>query len=229
MRTDLNEKYRPKRFADFWNQGGAVQTIIDFLRAGALPKALFLWGNYGVGKTSLCYVLTYALSCLRLNSIEPCGECGGCIHCFDRFMSHFGGGLFLNGNKFQPEVLDRFVDEATNYQPPDCSNTYLVAIDEFDRMPEKVQESLLHIVERTPRTHFVLCANNNKKVSDGIKKRTHELLIAPPTLEQACSALRRIALAEDIKVSEEQITEIARENSCIPRDCLKALQKQIIR
>ena len=52
MRADLNEKYRPKQFKEFWNQGGTVQMIVDFLRAKALPKVILFWGDYGTGKTS---------------------------------------------------------------------------------------------------------------------------------------------------------------------------------
>ncbi len=132
--------------------------------------------------------------------------------------------MIVHGNRFDQKLLDEFILEATNYAPPESSNSYLMIIDEFHRLSEKEQETLLHTVEDTPRTHFVLCTTNKEKISEGIKARLHDFLIAPPTLEQAHSNIKRIAKAEGIEVSDAQITEIARANSFIPRDCLKALQ-----
>src|SRR5262245_5056311 len=78
MKISLDEKYRPKGFADFVGLADARQILSRLARHG-IRRNILLWGALGSGKTSIVRVYAAALHCSsRLADGSPCWTCAPC-------------------------------------------------------------------------------------------------------------------------------------------------------
>lgn len=224
MDTDLILKYRPKKFQDFWNQSGPVIEIPRYIENQSLPKSMIFAGGRGTGKTSLVEVASMSLSCLDTGSVEPCYECEGC-NLVDARLFCKGGRLFLHSSDIKQDVLARFKWEITHTIPPEPYDAWVCVVDEAHLLDEKVSNTLLSFIETAKHCHFIFCTTELSKIDRAIRSRSQEYFLPLPTNEEAVVALARICKAEDLDLSVGQLLEIVTRNDCIPRDCLKELQR----
>lgn len=225
MNIDFTLKYRPNFFSDFWHQEGVVESIISFFRCNLIPKSIILLGDYGTGKTSLARVIGKATSCEKTDTHEPCNICYGCNYWDTICMSCTGSTAIIQGNDFDRDSFKQIMYEVSHFMPKEPYNAYIIIIDEAHRLSLKEQEIMLDKIEDSKHSHFIFCTTRLDKISDGIRKRSHEFILPLPNIEEALSHLRKIANKEKIMIEDKELYSLIRASQYTPRACLQALQR----
>lgn len=225
MKQDLITQYRPKTFEDFWTSCGVVEEIQAMLEAQALSLGIILAGSLGMGKTSMALLIGQVLACRERSGLNPCYACEGCRMVQSGYFG-FDTRLVINGGSPDMDELKRFCWQCVHYIAPWPDRHCVIVMDETHDLTSRQQAEILPLMESTPGATFIFCTTRLDKVDAAIRARSQEFEMALPTEEEAARALLRIALREGIPLLSSDAQAIARKRNCIPRDCLKDLQRR---
>jgi DNA polymerase III subunit gamma/tau len=201
--NDLMLKHRPNNLSEVWGNEVLKAQWARYQKANKFPKAIMLSGGFGAGKTTLGRIL-------------------GC-DIVERSKDRFSVGDGFNERDSVDYGLDSFKREMdiADFR----HGTIVYFFDEFHRMPEKTQEAFLKPIEDYDKMHFIFATTAMDKVNEGILSRCDELEVLNPSTEILIEKLRRIAEAEKIVVTNEELEIIVDKSNYSPRKCLILLQK----
>ena len=247
-------KYRPQKIEDLDNKE-VRQSLYSLLtnfsfepdprlsskRTPSLRSSVhaFLFtGPKGLGKTSSARIVAKVINCekhlprgkagknikgkLNEKEIEPDNKCSQCVS-------------ITNGNNLDVLEIDgasnRGIDEIRDLKEkinlaPFKAFRKIYIIDEVHMLTTEAFNALLKTLEEPPNhAVFILCTTEPQKVPATIASRCFRVNFTRATSEELVRSLLRIVKAEDIKIENPALLEIAKLSDGSFRDASKILEE----
>lgn len=184
------EKYRPHKIDELVNQEEVKERLKPLLqKKDELPHLLFA-GPPGSGKTTTALVLAR----------ELLGE----------LASDYVLSLNASDERGIDTVRERVKTFASYSDRREGVPFRLVVLDEADEMTRDAQTALRRIMEETSRyTRFVLICNYSSNLIEPIQSRCAIFRFKKIGQEEVTARLKKIAKAEDVKVTEKVLQAIS--------------------
>ena len=234
---DWAQKYRPKTFDDLWQKEVPGITLLKKgIEVSRVPQAIICAGTYGVGKTSLARVFGRRFTCLN-PSAHPYNPCGTCSSCREFRPGHYGSFVHKSGY-IEFDVTERSVNALMDDLSRRMSlkwiekigtvcehHPWVMCLDEISQLSKPdLQKRLIKIMEDEPAARFFLCVTDPGDVIDAVAERAVNVLLPPPTTEEAIAGMTRIAHAEGVDADDRVLRHIAASVKNVPRRCIQALE-----
>ena len=227
--------YRPKRIKDL-DLVQVRESLTEILAGKEIPHAFLFSGPKGTGKTSAARILAKAVNCLRRNTsevsrrrnttsevnYEPCNQCESCQ-------------LIASGRSLDLIEIDaasnRGIDDIRELRDkiklvPSRAKFKVYIIDEVHMLTNEAFNALLKTLEEPPRhAKFVLCTTQAEKLPGTIVSRCWQVNFNKAGREEIKRSLARVVKEEKLKISEEDLTRIARVADGSFRDAVKVLEQ----
>lgn len=218
----LAVKYRPSTLDEVVGQEETVSVIRGFLTT-LDNRPILLCGVTGGGKTTIARLIAHARSgCTNLKGGVPCMECNLCKSTL----------AMKNPNIVEIDsASNRGINEIKALQSsarlkPMGPKFKTLILDECHQLTKPAWNASLKIFEDPPKhTQFVLCTTELHSVPHTIQNRCLIVHIGTLREEQISALLRRVAEAEQIPVSDDQVSRLAQASRGHPRDALALLER----
>lgn len=218
----LARKWRPQTFSEVIGQRPVVLTLQNAIRRNRVPHALIFSGVRGVGKTTLARIMAKALNCQQGPIPEPCNVCDSC--------AAITAGTALDimeidgaSNRGIQEIRDlkeniRFFPSQARYK--------IVIVDEVHMLTTEAFNALLKTIEEPPaHVYFMFATTELHKVPITILSRCQRHELKRVLFDELLAFLRKISSAEQVTISDQALTLIAREAEGSVRDGLSLLDQ----
>lgn len=218
----LYRKFRPASFDEVRGQDHIVTTLRNQIRTGRIGHAYLFVGTRGTGKTSVAKILARSVNCLDPRDGSPCGECEVC--------KAMDSGAALNVVELDAaanngvEGVRQIIDEI-GYSPT-IGRYRVYIIDEVHMFSTAAFNALLKTLEEPPEyVIFILATTEIQTIPVTILSRCQRYDFHRISLEEIRDRLREVAVAENIAVTEDALTHIARAADGALRDGLSLLDQ----
>lgn len=184
--TQWSISLRPQSLNDVWGQDKLKENIYARLKSGkGFPKAIFLQGRYGTGKTTVSKILAKMIQCKTPKpNGDPCCECMSCKsienETYGRNTYCFDGGPDGTIDKVR-EKIGNWV----NIQPMKDNNV-VIMIEEVQEISSDGINALLKMIEDPKkRVYFLMTAmeedSSKLKKINGLMSRCQIFRYPPAT------------------------------------------------
>ncbi len=220
----LARKWRPQLFEEVIGQKHVVKTLQNAISSNRIAHAFLFSGQRGVGKTSIARILAKALNCQEGPTPQPCGQCTSCR------------GI-AEGNSIDVLEIDgasntgvddiRELRESVKYVP--SGNRYKIyIIDEVHMLSNNAFNALLKTLEEPPaHVIFMFATTEPQKIPTTVLSRCQRFDLRRISLEAIVKQLSEITSKENITISEQGLTWLAREAEGSMRDAQSILDRVI--
>ncbi len=223
-------KYRPKKLSELDNVK-AKEIIIKILNSSEIPHALLFVGDKGTGKTSTARLFAKSINCLKNKfsksgkGIEPCNDCKNCKS-IDTTTSIDIVEMDAASNRGIDEIR-KIIQEST-FAP--MSNRFRVfIIDEAHMITNEAFNALLKTLEEPPKSViFILATTNLEKIPKTIRSRCNVINFHQAKREDIISMLKRISSSENLTVTPNLLSLIAKHSDNSFRDATKLLEELVV-
>jgi len=197
------EKYRPAYLNEVAGHEEVKDELKGYIRLGNPPHLLFC-GPPGVGKTSIA--VAFARDLLG-----------------DAFDYNF-----LELNASDERGIDTVKTKIKNFcrTMSLCGGLKIILLDEADYITDDAQAALRRLMEKYPKTRFILTANSEDKIMNAIKSRCRCIGLKELDEYDITDRLKQICEKEgmDGKISYVDLIEIAEECKGDLRNAINTLQ-----
>lgn len=218
----LYRKYRPQKLEDIVGQSHIKLALKNAIELDRISHAYLFTGPRGTGKTSTARILAKSLNCVNGPTINPCEECESCK-------------AITNTVPIDVIEIDaasnRSVDDAheilekVQYAPVNGKYKIYI-IDEVHMLTTQAFNALLKTLEEPPKNViFILATTEAHKVLDTIKSRCQRFDFKRITTDDIIHHLKKIAEKENINISDNAISVIAKSSCGGMRDSLALLDQ----
>lgn len=206
MYQALYRKYRPSNFDEVVGQKVIVKTLKNAIKYDRLSHAYLFCGPRGTGKTSIAKILAKTINCTNLQDYLPCNECENCLQ---------------YNNKQSVDIIEidaasnNGVDEIRELRDkvglvPSFGKYKIYIIDEVHMLTTSAFNALLKTLEEPPKhVIFILATTEPFKIPITILSRCQRFDFKKISVDDIVFRLRAIADAENIKIKDEILKEIA--------------------
>jgi len=212
------EKYRPMRLDDILGQEKVCERVRAFLKRRTLPN-LLLFGERGVGKTSLVFAIARELfgDFWRENLLRvECSDFNEHRREYIERDAYFS--KFYNERKSAVEIFKRAIREYAGLKPINASFR-IIFFNNADLLPADIQQSLRRTMERFNKTcRFIFSTTKPSAILPAIRSRCLCLFFKRLDAEQGSqgekneNALRRLLLkvakAENLHLTEGALSAL---------------------
>lgn len=222
MYQALYRKWRPRTFDDVVGQNHITETLKQQVAGQRLSHAYLFTGTRGTGKTTCAKILSRAVNCLSPVRGNPCNNCKACL------------GI-ENGSILDVLELDaasnngvdqvRELREEAIYSPAAVRKRVYI-IDEVHMLTNQAFNALLKILEEPPsHLMFILATTELHKVPATIKSRCQQFTFKRILPSQISQRLQYVAKQEQLQLTPEGATLLARLADGGMRDALSLLDQ----
>jgi DNA polymerase-3 subunit gamma/tau len=221
----IARKYRPQTFADLTGQEHISRTLKNAIENQRLHHAYLFSGVRGTGKTTTARILAKCLNCMRGVTSEPCLQCPSC--------TEIAAGNSLDvieidaaSNTGVDNVREVIVNSISIAPARDRYKVFI--IDEVHMLSNQAFNALLKTLEEPPaHVVFMMATTELHKVPDTILSRCQQFEFRQIPVDKIFQRLREIADAEQVRISNEALREVARAGNGSLRDAQSALDQVI--
>lgn len=218
----LTEKYRPKQFKDLIGQDNVKEIVLSRLNSSHQPRAYFLTGDYGCGKTTTARLIARRLNCTKPKDGEPCGVCSSCK---SMDTSH-PDVTEINASDTRGIGDIRQLIGESNLHPRYKKRIYI--LDEVHQLTNQAQNALLKPLEDfSDKTVWILCTTDPHKVLKTIQSRCTKLKITKASIKDLTEHLKNISLKEGVNLDDKVFKTISEKSSGHIRDAVTVLDNII--
>ena len=213
---DLVGRNRPTRWDEVVGQARTVDMLRTFVTTpGLRPPAIGLFGQAGIGKTTLARLYAYTLMCEELRGADACGACLGCRNAPSLVVE-------LDAAKDRSVEGLRFWINHAAYNVIGQWRTFI--LDEVAGLPPTSQNALLKALEDTPPdSTWILVTTEPGKLLRPLRSRLTSYNLKPVPDEEVTQKLREIAAKEGIAIGEESLAKLVELSAGCVRDAVKNL------
>lgn len=220
----LARKWRPQTFENVIGQEHVTATLMNALKSGRLAHAYLFSGPRGIGKTTVARILAKAVNCQGGTSGNPCNVCSSCV------------GI-TSGKSIDVQEIDgasnRGIDEIRELRDnigymPLGGRYRIYIIDEVHMLTQPAFNALLKTLEEPPHhVKFIFATTEPHKIPYTILSRCQRFDLRKITFSQIIEHLRYISDKENLAVSDDALSLVARQSGGSMRDA-ESLLDQVI-
>lgn len=222
--TALYRKWRSQTFDEVKGQDAIIQTLKNQIRTARIGHAYLFCGTRGTGKTSVAKIFARAVNCEHPVEGNPCNTCPTCRS-------------ILNSSSMNVMEIDaasnngveniREIREQVSY-PPTEGKYRVFIIDEVHMLSIGAFNALLKTLEEPPEyVIFILATTEVHKIPITILSRCQRYDFKRISVETIAARLSEICSNEEIDISEDALSYIARVADGSMRDAVSLLDQCI--
>ena len=204
----LYQKYRPSQFSEVFAQDVTINYLENISKLCKnnkdFPHAYIFSGSHGIGKTTIARIFAKELEVKSDDILE----------------------LDAASTSRKIENIRDLIDQTHNL--PLYSKHKVYILDEAHALTPASSTALLKTLEE-PFSHnlFILCTTDADKILPTIKSRCVQLRLQSPTQELITKYLEKIAKAEEVNISDNDIKIMSLHSNNSYRDAIVNLEKYI--
>lgn len=217
----LYRKYRPKNFSDLVGQNEIVNIIKNEILNNKLSHAYLFSGPRGTGKTSTAKIIARMINCDKLGDDGiPCGKCESCLHFSENSDIIEIDAASNNGVDEIRELRDKvnLVPTYGKYKVYIIDEVHMLTTQAFNALLKTLEEPPSHVI-------FILATTEFFKIPETIVSRCQKFQFSKFSLDDIVNRLQYISQQENINVSSEVLSEIARLSDGGLRDAINMLDQ----
>lgn len=203
----IARKWRPQTFADVVGQDHVVRTLTNAINRQRIAHAYLFVGPRGTGKTSTARIFAKALNCTGGPKADFDVNDPACVSIAEG--SHLDV-IEIDGASNNGVDQVRDLRDTVRYAPAQGKFKVYI-IDEVHMLSAQAFNALLKTLEEPPaHVKFVFATTDPQKVLPTIISRCQRFDLKPIPSELIVERLKKIAVDEKIKVTDEALACIAR-------------------
>ncbi|HRU45786.1 MAG TPA: DNA polymerase III subunit gamma/tau [Candidatus Marinimicrobia bacterium] len=220
----ISRKYRPQNFNEIIGQDHICTTLQNALKSGRIAHAYLFTGSRGIGKTSTARILAKTLNCLNPQDYNPCNVCQNCVEITN---SRSLDVIEIDGASNRGIDQVRELRENVKY-PPSNSKYRIFIIDEVHMLTREAFNALLKTLEEPPpHVVFIFATTEPLKVPPTIISRCQRYDFHRIPVREIVGQLKKIAESENLTVSDDILTLLAKKSEGAMRDA-ESLLEQVV-
>lgn len=216
----LYRKYRPSNFDDLVGQDHIKDLLVHSIINKKLSHAYLFTGPRGTGKTSAAKLFAKVVNCENNKNGKPCLKCNSCLN-------YENSTDIIEIDAASNNGVDEIRELRDNVKiSPSISKYKVYIIDEVHMLTASAWNAFLKTLEEPPaHVMFILATTELHKIPITVLSRCQRFDFIKISDEIIIKKLKEISKKENIKITDDSLTEIAYLSSGSLRDGLGILDQ----